>query len=352
MGGGCPPLPPTNQKEMARPTKNNADYFSHDAQMRNDVKVRALRKKFGLVGYAIWCFLLEILTDADYFRVKFGGIDRELLAIDFDVEVDELEAIVTYCCTIGLLMIEEDTLYSPTLIERLGGVLDRRESTRRNYNLSKNEQKSAECGVYDAETLRNSQKSSETLHNEQKSAECEFRLKKESKVKERKVKENKFSLSNNSDGVTAAERERFFEIFFFMNFPNVDAEVERFINHYTARGWKPNGSNSPAVDREALAKTWKPEQQGKRYPDNGLRWLMATYKAAKNASPDDAAILLREVEQLCTSGIPASHSIIVHCTERASAIIAQHRAPTKGKVGIKLTDKPSKGDDLLGSISK
>lgn len=297
--------------------------------MRNDVKVRALRKKFGLAGYAVWCFLLELLTDADYFRVQFGSIDRELLAIDFDVEVEELEAIVAYCCTIGLLVNEEDTLYSPTLIERLGGVLSKRESTRQNYS-GRNEQKSADIGVSDAEISR----------NEQKSADCEFRLKKESKVKESKIKENKFSLSNNS-GVTAEERERFFEIFFFMNFINPAAEVERFINHYTARGWKPNGSNSPAADREALARAWKPEQQGKRYPDNGLQWLLATYTAAKSANPEGAAVLLREVERLQTDGIPASHSLVVHCTERAAEVLTAFRAPTKGKVGVKLTDKAS-----------
>lgn len=307
--------------------------------MRNDVKVRALRKKFGLAGYAVWCFLLELLTDADYFRVQFGAIDRELLAIDFDVEVEELEAIVAYCCTIGLLVNEEDTLYSPALTERLGGVLGKRESTRQTYKSEKNEQKSADCGVSASETFRNEQKLSETSRNEQKSADCEFRLKKEKKVKESKIKENKFSLSNNSDGVTADERERFFEIFFFMNFINPEAEVERFINHYSARGWKPNGSTSPAADREALARGWKPEQQGKHYPDNAMQWLLTTYETAKKADAERAKVILREVERLQTDGIPASHSLVVHCSERAAEVLTEFRAPTKGKVGVKLTDK-------------
>jgi hypothetical protein len=33
---------------MARPLKNNADYFPHDNDMRNDEKILALRRKFGL----------------------------------------------------------------------------------------------------------------------------------------------------------------------------------------------------------------------------------------------------------------------------------------------------------------
>lgn len=38
---------------MARPNKNNAEYFSHDADMRNDVKVKALRRRFSHTGYAV-----------------------------------------------------------------------------------------------------------------------------------------------------------------------------------------------------------------------------------------------------------------------------------------------------------
>lgn len=315
---------------MARPIKNNADYFSHDSQMRNDVKVRALRKKFGLAGYAVWCFLLELLTDADYFRVQFGAIDRELLAIDFDVEVAELEAIVAYCCTIGLLVNEGDMLYSPALIERLGGVLSKRDTIR----AKREEHKSAQTDT--------------NLHNEEfvevcatqtpTNSQCADNKVKESKVKESKIKENKFSLSINSDGVTADERERFFEIFFFLNFLNPEAEVERFINHYSARGWKPNGSTSPAADREALARGWKPEQQGKHYPDNAMQWLLATYEAAKKVDAERAKVILREVERLQTDGIPASHSLVVHCSERAAEVLTEFRAPTKGKVGVKLTD--------------
>ena len=53
---------------MARPKKNNAEYFTHDADMRNDVKIKALRRKFSHTGYAVWNYLLETLTDSDFFR--------------------------------------------------------------------------------------------------------------------------------------------------------------------------------------------------------------------------------------------------------------------------------------------
>lgn len=38
---------------MARPKKNNAEYYTHDADMRNDMKIKALRRKFSHTGYAV-----------------------------------------------------------------------------------------------------------------------------------------------------------------------------------------------------------------------------------------------------------------------------------------------------------
>ena len=93
---------------MARPQKNNAEYFSHDADMRNDVKVKALRRKFQHTGYAVWCFILESLTDGEYFEIDYNELNRELLAADFDVPVELLEEIVDYCCKVGLLQMTDD----------------------------------------------------------------------------------------------------------------------------------------------------------------------------------------------------------------------------------------------------
>ena len=65
---------------MARPRKNNAEYFSHDATLRNDIKIKALRSNFGSDGYASYCILLEILTYADNFRVPNSDLQRTLMA--------------------------------------------------------------------------------------------------------------------------------------------------------------------------------------------------------------------------------------------------------------------------------
>jgi hypothetical protein len=117
---------------MARPTKNNAEYFTHDADMRNNVKVKALRRKFSHTGYAVWCYLLESLTDTDFFELDFNPINVELLAADYDVSPEELTDIVEYCCRISLLQRNEDgtRLYSEAHKRRFAGLLAKRERDR------------------------------------------------------------------------------------------------------------------------------------------------------------------------------------------------------------------------------
>jgi hypothetical protein len=117
---------------MARPRKDNADYFSHDNNMRNDTKILALRTKFGNKGYAIWNMLLEVLTDAEEFKIELSKLDYELLAGDFRVDTEELKEVVKYLVEIRLLTKEYDAqiYYSENLIKRLKPVMDKRVRAR------------------------------------------------------------------------------------------------------------------------------------------------------------------------------------------------------------------------------
>lgn len=93
---------------MTRPIKQNVEYFLHGANMRNDVKVKALRRKFGHTGYTVWCYLLETLTDANGFELNFNDVSIELWAADYDVTPELLREIIDYCCLIGLLQCNDD----------------------------------------------------------------------------------------------------------------------------------------------------------------------------------------------------------------------------------------------------
>ena len=115
---------------MAKPSKNNAEYFSHDADMRNNRKVKALRRRFSHKGYAVWCFILETLTDADYFEIKFDEVTQDLLAADFDITNEELQEIVAYCVKIRLLQMKGDTLYCDALKQRFEVLVEKRKNDR------------------------------------------------------------------------------------------------------------------------------------------------------------------------------------------------------------------------------
>lgn len=111
---------------MARPKKDNADYFSHDADMRNDNKIKALRRKYKINGYGIWCMLLEHLTDTNHFKYEYNDFNLELLAGDFDIEPTLLKEIIDYCILLNLIKYEDGYIFSEKLIERFESLLNKR----------------------------------------------------------------------------------------------------------------------------------------------------------------------------------------------------------------------------------
>lgn len=117
---------------MPRPIKLNADYFPHDADMRNDPRIKALRRKFGIEGYGVYAMLLEFLTDADYFEFKNDALTLEIIAGDFDIETDKLTSILQYCFQLDLFQMDEKTsiISCKSLDKRLEPLLSKRKRDR------------------------------------------------------------------------------------------------------------------------------------------------------------------------------------------------------------------------------
>lgn len=105
---------------MARPAKLNAAYFSHDVGMRDDVKIKAVRRKFGHEGYSIWIMLLEFLANSDYFEYKWDDTSIELLCPDFDIEVDRFKEIMAYLRKLDLIQFSDNGyIHCEKLTQRL-----------------------------------------------------------------------------------------------------------------------------------------------------------------------------------------------------------------------------------------
>ena len=120
--------------------------------MRNHRKVKALRNKFGLEGYAIWCMFLETLTESDCFKIKLlGSVDYELLSADFGTSAEKLSDVLNYCLAIKLILWDKNNkeYYSDSLIERLSPLVEKREHYRVKY--TKTIVSDAETPISDAE---------------------------------------------------------------------------------------------------------------------------------------------------------------------------------------------------------
>lgn len=113
---------------MARPIKYNADYFPHDAHMRNDPRILALRRKHGLTGYAVYVMTIEAMSDANHFRLDVSATGREIISGDFGIDQATLDTIFQYCVQIDLFQLSGDVLTCESLNKRFESLINRRVS--------------------------------------------------------------------------------------------------------------------------------------------------------------------------------------------------------------------------------
>ena len=173
---------------MARPQKNNADYFPHDNDMRNDRRCKALRSKFNLEGYAVFVMLLETLTGASHFQIEDNKMELELIAGDIDIDSKKLNAILEYLIKLGLLVKQGDLISSPMLNDLKNILNDIREKDRgRKIIPSENPIK------------ENSTKENEVFHTENEVFQSENTQSKVKESKEKKRKENKIKEKGNKE---------------------------------------------------------------------------------------------------------------------------------------------------------
>ena len=121
---------------MARPRKNNAEYFSHDANLRNNIKIRAIRSKYSQnIGYSAYNMLLEILTDADNFRIENTDLQKTLIAWDIGIDEDLYSDILDFMVSIGLMQRDKEWIWNDHLIERMQPVINKRKIMQERYQV-------------------------------------------------------------------------------------------------------------------------------------------------------------------------------------------------------------------------
>lgn len=85
---------------MARPNKEGLDYFSLDTDIANDDKIKLIKAKHGLVGFAIVILLLTKIYKEGYFY-QWSEDEQYLFADDARVDVNTVISVVNDCINRG-----------------------------------------------------------------------------------------------------------------------------------------------------------------------------------------------------------------------------------------------------------
>ena len=252
---------------MARPKRYNADYHTHDANMRNDPRIKAVRNKFSHMGYAVWNYLLEILTDADHFKLEWTDLNIEIFAGDFDTSTEELELIVGYLLKLKLVQKEGDFLLCEKHISNFSGLITKRE-TRAGKKPPEGENPEKES-FGNPEPQQSTVDMSFGLPKPQTN-EVSGVQKPQSKVKESIVKESKvnYSIVNVIKNYTLSSECEDFKI--------SNEDKEKIYTHFT--NWIDN--NAPRVN--ALKESFTPEQSIKLMIDYRGEFIEGLLKTMHN----------------------------------------------------------------------
>ncbi len=115
---------------MGRPIKQNAVYFCHNNNFRNEITIKALRSKFGNEGYGILICVFEYMCAQDSFIIEDSELEIELLSSDFNCSPEILKEIIVYGTRIGVFKKDNNTINSPLLMKILFPLLENRERER------------------------------------------------------------------------------------------------------------------------------------------------------------------------------------------------------------------------------
>ena len=243
---------------MARQKNNDnggADYFSHDIDMRNDIKVKALRRKFSHTGYAVWCFMLEYLTDCTNFEFDYNEVSQELLASDFDVPVAELREIIDYSVKIGLLQHEDGKIFSAAHKRRFVRMLEvrqrRAEAVRRNGRKGGNPNfKKGQPNPY----YRTTESVMEDNPNITQETTEDNPIVEQSNVEYSRVKKQKESPKGEKKTASRFSAPTVDEVRAYAQEKGYNVDPEHFVDYYTSNGWRVG--RNPMKDWRATVRTW------------------------------------------------------------------------------------------------
>lgn len=245
-------------------------FFSHDYNVRTDIKIKALIRKWKMEGYGVyWAILEDLYNNANALPTQF-----DLMAEELNVSVELVESVVK---DFNLFKIKGKIFFSPSASKRLKAISEKstkaKESARSRWDKD-------DANALRTHIDRNAIKQKEKKPNIIKLNEKEIKAHAsdfENQNLEIGKKENSFSRGEIFPIPTKEEVKNYFEI----NFPGIQDKGMIFYEHFEGKDWLINEKPFRWKNR---ANKWVLEDQIKQNekPKNGT-------SKSKQTSREEAA---------------------------------------------------------------
>ena len=250
-------------------------FLTHDIGARNDPKLMDLQMEMGGQGLAIFWCLVEMLWE------NGGFIPANYKSIAFALrwcKPAEVEKVVK---GFGLFEVVDGNITSRSACERIRVKREKADALSSSRSAAANARWKQERSNKDANAMQ---------------AECNCNANEMQADASINLSINK-SINNNINNNTPPTADDFFEYFFFRNLKNPAQEAERFVKHYSDRGWTYQ-DGSPITDFEKAAADWKPAKPGDNFSKEALGWYKAVWLAAKERVPNAQSAFLASLQVL------------------------------------------------------
>lgn len=96
-------------------------WFKHDSNASQDAKLKKLRMKYGLEGYGLYWYCLELIAaDVNQNNLTFElEHDSELISFDTGIHIERVNEMMSYMVNLGLFELNNNVVSCLKMLKRL-----------------------------------------------------------------------------------------------------------------------------------------------------------------------------------------------------------------------------------------
>jgi hypothetical protein len=95
-------------------------YFSHDSDARNDLKIKALIKKYGIEGYGVYWVFIEIMRMQNDYKLSKKTYVLEGISDEIGKEIQYVHGFIDDCISFELFASDDQFIWSESFLNRMG----------------------------------------------------------------------------------------------------------------------------------------------------------------------------------------------------------------------------------------